>query len=117
MDYEFSYDDYGQPIAKFSVGHEAIGRWFSEEIGNDAPAIEKLLAMLRHSGPRSQQWLGAEFQLRIAQDEVEVVALALGIDVDEALPEDTNLYDAESYSGCGLQDFTVALRAWQTFVS
>jgi len=32
------------------------------------------------------------------------------------LPENTNLYDQESFSECGLQDFKQAVLMWQEFV-
>lgn len=120
MDYEFSYDETNQPIARFSLGHEAVGRWFTEELGSDQQAITKLLETVRHAEQNRLNRLhvqGSEFQLRIEQNEVEVVALAFDIDVDEPIPEDTSLYDAESYAECGLQDFKQALLSWQMFIT
>ncbi len=120
MDYDFSYDEYKRPIARFSLGHEAIGRWFTEELGSDQQAIAGLLDTVRQGEqqqPNRRHVMGAEFQLRIEKHEVEVVALALEIDADEPIPEDTSLYDAESYAECGLQDFKQALLGWQLFIA
>jgi uncharacterized protein YacL (UPF0231 family) len=120
VDYDFSHDEYKRPIAKFSIGHEAISRWFTEELGSDQQATASLLDTVRQSEQQqlnSRHILGAEFQLRIEQNEVEIIALALEIDVDEPIPEDTNLYDAESYAECGLQDFKQALLGWQIFIA
>lgn len=119
MDYEFSIDELGRPRAKFSMGAEAIGRWFSEELSDNRQVIDQLVAMveaLEHGHIIDYQQSGSEFQLRLTQDEIEVVALALDLDFDEDLPEETNLYDEELYAGCGLLDFKQALLAWQSFV-
>ncbi len=120
MDYEFSIDELGRPRAKFSMGAEAIGRWFSEELSDNQQKIKQLVALtetLEHGEISDHQQSGKEFQLRLNRNEVEVVALALALGFDEELPEDTNLYDVESYAGCGLPDFKQALLAWQSFVS
>jgi uncharacterized protein YacL (UPF0231 family) len=51
------------------------------------------------------------------QEDVEVRALSLGMEVDdEELPENTNLYDNESYAECGLEDFQQVLISWQEFI-
>lgn len=119
MDYEFSIDELGRPRAKFSMGAEAVGRWFSEELSDDLQVINQLVAIieaLEHGEINDYQQSGNEFQLRLTQNEIEVVALALDLGFDEELPEETNLYDEESYAGCGLLDFKQALLSWQSFV-
>lgn len=120
MDYEFSYDFLGQPVARFSMGHEAIGRWFSEELCNSLKRINELLNIIEQIEQRNinqRQIIGAEFELHIDINEVEIFAQALDFDHNEGLPEDTNLYDEESRSGCGLPDFKQALLSWKTFIS
>ncbi|WP_028471057.1 YacL family protein [Neptunomonas japonica] len=120
MDYEFSIDELGRPRAKFSMGAEAVGRWFSEELSDDLQQINQLIELvetLERDEISNYQQSGKEFQLRLNRNEIEVVALVLGLDIDEELPEDTNLYDVESYAGCGLPDFKQALLSWQSFVS
>ncbi|SFG81285.1 YacL family protein [Neptunomonas qingdaonensis] len=120
MDYEFSIDELGRPRAKFSMGAEAIGRWFSEELSDDQQQINQLVAIvetLEQGTISDYQQSGKEFQLRLNQNEIEVVALALDLGFDDELPEETNLYDEESYAGCGLPDFKQALLSWQSFVA
>ena len=120
MDYEFSCDECQQPVARFSLGHEALGRWFSEELCSSQHRIEELLGIIQQfevSRCGNHQILGPEFQLVINHDQVEVIALALSFDPDEELPEDTSLYNDESYAECGLQDFKQALLSWQAFIS
>jgi uncharacterized protein YacL (UPF0231 family) len=119
VDYEFSIDELGRPRAIFSMGAEAVGRWFSEELSDDLHQINLLVEVietLERDEISDFQQSGKEFQLRLNRSEIEVVALVLGLDVDEELPEETNMYDAESYAGCGLPDFKQALLSWQSFV-
>jgi uncharacterized protein len=119
VDYEFTLDEYDEPVAKFSIGHEAIGRWLSEELSNNQLLISELLDNIRRLEQRDinqHHVKGHKFQLRLSRDQIEVIGLALDIDVDEELPENTNLYDQELYAECGLQDFKQAVLSWQGFV-
>lgn len=119
MDYDFSFDEYDKPVAEFSMGHEAMGSWFSEELGANQQRIEEIIDIidqLIHRRIQQRQIEGAEYQLRMGQEDVEVRALSLELDIDEELPEDTNLYDEESFSECGLEDFQQALISWQEFI-
>ena len=119
MDYEFTLDEYGKVLAQFSIGHEAIGLWFSEELASNQVTISELLARIHELEQRKISQFriqGREFQLRLSWEQIEVLALALEIDVDEELPESTHLYDQESYAECGLQDFKQAVLRWQEFV-
>lgn len=119
MDYEFTFDDIGRPVAKLSMGAEAVGRWLSEDLGSDKGRIDQLLGIIGQLEQRKisqHQESGTEFVLRMNQDEIEVFALVLDLDVDEELPENTNLYDEESHAGCGLPDFKQALLSWRSFV-
>lgn len=119
MDYEFSFDEYDKPVAEFSMGHEAMGSWFSDELGANKQRIEELIEIIDQLiNRRIEQRLieGTEYQLRLNQEDAEVRALSLDIDIDEELPENTNLYDEESFSECGLEDFQQALQSWQEFI-
>ena len=119
MDYEFTLDEYNEPVAKFSIGHEAIGRWLSEELCSNQRIITELLDHIRQLEQHDinqHHVKGREFQLRLNRDQIEVVALTLDIDVDEELPENTRLYDQEFYAECGLQDFKQVVLSWQGFV-
>jgi len=119
VDYDFTFDEYDKPIAEFSMGHEAIGSWFNDELGANQQRIEELVdiieQLLSHR-IQQRQVDGTEYQLRMNQEDVEVVALSLGLEVDEELPENTNLYDDESYAECGLEDFQQVLISWQEFI-
>jgi len=119
MDYEYTIDEYGQLNAQFSIGYEAMGLWFNDEIESNQAVISDLLNRIDQLEQRKKSYFhleGKEFQLRLNWDGVEVLALALGVEVYEELPEDTHLYDQESFSECGLQDFKQAVLMWQEFV-
>jgi uncharacterized protein YacL (UPF0231 family) len=119
MDYEFIVDDNACPSAIFSIGHEAVGLWFSEELGRDLSAIQALLHSIERVDNRAigqDQIRGAEFQLNLEKGQITLRSLALAIDFDEPLQEGMNLYDQESYAECGLIDFKQALLRWKEFV-
>ena len=119
VDYDFTFDEYDKPIAEFSMGHEAMGTWFNDELGANQQRIEELVDIVDQLvNRRIEQRLieGTEYRLRMNQQDVEVVALSLGLDVDEELPENTNVYEDESHSECGLEDFQDALVSWQEFI-
>ena len=42
MDYEFSFDDDGKPNAVLSMGHEVLGRWLTEELGQNSSKMVDL---------------------------------------------------------------------------
>jgi len=121
VDYEFTLDGSDRPVARFSMGFEALGRWFSEELGSNQQLIEELLDIIQqleqHNINNNHQLSGKDFQLCINQDEVKVSTLKLEGSEDEVLPENTRIYNDELNSGCGLQDFKYVLLSWQEFVT
>lgn len=119
MDYDFSFDEYDKPVAEFSMGHEAIGTWFTDELGTNQQRIEELIEITDQLiSRRIEQRLieGTEYQLRLNQEDAQVRALSLDVDIDEELPENTNFYDEESFAECGLEDFQQAVQSWQEFI-
>ncbi len=119
MDYDFSFDEYDKPVAEFSMGHEAIGTWFNDELGKNEQRIEEIIEILDQLVNRriqQRQIEGTEYKLRMNQENVEVIALSLGLELDEELPENTNVYEDESFAECGLEDFQEALISWQEFI-
>jgi hypothetical protein len=119
VDYNFTFDEYDKPIAEFSMGHEAIGTWFSDELGANQQRIDELIDIidqLTHHRIQQRQIEGIEYQLRLNQENVEVIALSLDLEIDQELPEDSQFYDEESYAECGLEDFQEALVSWQEFI-
>ena len=118
MDYEFRRNLYGRYQAVFSMGHEALGLWLTEELATDQQMIVALLSKIEQLQAR-QSWQyqqpGREFILTMNQDGVEVRAALLDDMTDEA-PDELNHYDQESYACCGLDDFRQLLQSWAAFI-
>ena len=132
MDFVFRKNIDGQPTAKFSMEHEAIGRWLTEEISNNKSKIMKILTLIEQFEQGSiafKEIIGTEFQLSISHIGVEIKALNLEADYmdnfnnnefsgnDDDRSEDAELYDKESYAECGLLDFKIALLSWQKYIN
>lgn len=120
MNYQFIRDLEGSPIAQFDMGSETFSRWFSEELGNDKNKIAALLDIIQKlQSEQLKEYVlqGAEFNLSLDSDEVEIRSKTLDVDAPTELPEGTELYDQESISGCGLEDFNRVLGSWSDFVS
>jgi len=117
MDFQFKRDILGQPIASFSMGHEAIGRWLTDELGSNQTSTLNLIDMvnkIEQSLIGFREMSGSELELTLSLNGVEVSALESDIDLQD---EDSNLYESESFSECGLLDFKQALQSWLEFIS
>jgi len=117
MDYEFSFDDDGKPNAILSMGHEVLGRWLTEELGQQAEKMTELFAVidaLEREQLIEKNILGRALNLHLQKESVEVTALER--EDDEEFPDETNLYESESFAECGLLDFKQLLVDWQEFV-
>lgn len=117
MDYEFSYDYLGKPVARISMGHEAFGLWLSQEIGADPAKVDAVLQDIEQltMGKIQQKVMtGSEYQLCLSQEEAEVISHVSRIETEE-VPEEVELDETDSYAVCGLQDFELMLLSWQSF--
>jgi len=118
MEYSISQNEQQQIAIDFSMGHEALGRWFNDELGHHIENINKLLeTVLKIEAKESLQYQqqGREFRLLISDDEVEILANSL--DMETELPENTELYESELRSACGLADFKDVLLEWRHFIN
>ena len=116
MDYQFKINMDGLAEARFSMGHEAIGRWFSEELATNQNKIQQLLDMVTQVEQQLRQnthQIGHELELHISREQVQISALEFDPDIE--LPEDMEQYEHESNAECGLPDFKVVLQAWQEY--
>jgi uncharacterized protein YacL (UPF0231 family) len=119
MDYQFKTDLYGQPSAKFSMGHEAIARWLSDELSSNQNAVRKLIDLIteiENGEVGFREFNGTEFQLTINLSGIQVNPLEGSFDQDDFLLEDNNIYEGESFAECGLTDFKEVLTAWLEFI-
>jgi len=102
------------------MGHEALGRWLSEEIGTDPLRLnEVLVAIERLAAGTWHQWRleGQELSLELSREEAWIEANALRLPADPVTEtQELTLYDQESVCGCGLEDFSKVLFAWQAFL-
>ena len=118
MDYQFIKNEYDEPEAVFSSGHEALGYYLTSELANQTSKIEDIQKAIGQIQSRKIQNFvstGKAYILRIEDDDVRVSAVALEYDFDEELPESTELYDGEQTCECGLLDFSLVLEQWQIF--
>ncbi len=120
MDYELEYDYMGYPSAKFSMGHEAFGRWFTEELSKDIMLVDKILSSISQIENKTvveKNYRGKVFELIVELEQVSVRALSLDYDSEEELGDNLELFDQELMSDCGLPDFKEALISWREFIS
>lgn len=120
MEYEFRRNSLtGTYLASFSMDHEVLGQWFSEELGSELAKIQQVLDIIKEiqSGKRdSWRLIGKDFTLDLDEEQARIYANALGFEQDYELEEAMSLYDAESEAYCGLEDLEEALLSWYEFV-
>ncbi|OON39925.1 UPF0231 family protein [Izhakiella australiensis] len=118
MEYELLRDVTGQLKMRMSMGHEAVGHWFNEEVKQDLALlteVEQAAASLKGS-ERQWQRVGHEYTLWMDEEEVIIRANQLNFDGDQ-LEEGMSYYDEESLSFCGVDDFLRVVVAWREFVA
>jgi uncharacterized protein YacL (UPF0231 family) len=124
MDYQFSHDILGHPVATCELECEAFGDWLSHEIAQDTGQITLLLNTIQQLQTHQlshYQHNGKEYHLVFDKDEVELILNNNHIQEmthsEEEEDESQELSNLHIQSGCGLADFHILLQAWQTFVS
>ncbi|MFK0574023.1 YacL family protein [Endozoicomonas sp.] len=126
MDYHFQRNFSGQPEAQFSMDHEAMGIWLTDELGSNRQQLEHLLQVV-DSLEKGQRWEyfddGNEYRLHLTRDRAEVRAALLDTEMKPSAyeehdeMEELDYYDNESISHCGLDDFKTLLLSWQNFLT
>ena len=120
MDYEFENNYLGHPSAKFSMGHEAFGRWFTEDLSNDIVLVDKILSSISQIENKTivkKYFRGKVFELTVELEQASVRALSLDYDSEEELGDNMALFDQELMSDCGLTDFKATLFSWREFIA
>ncbi|PIW59761.1 YacL family protein [Shewanella sp. CG12_big_fil_rev_8_21_14_0_65_47_15] len=120
MEYEFRRNSLtGTYLATFSMDHEVLGQWFSEELGPVLAKVQQVLDVIKDiQADKLTSWrlVGNDFTLELEREQARVFANTLGFEQEYELEEDMSLYDAESEAYCGLEDFEQALLSWYEFV-
>ncbi|MBK0001195.1 YacL family protein [Erwinia sp. S43] len=118
MEYEFLRDITGVVKVRMSMGHEAVGHWFNDEVDEKNLAlldeVEAAVASVKGS-ERQWQRVGREYTLWLDEEEVIVRSNQLGFEGDE-MEEGMNYYDEESLSFCGVEDFLAVIAAYRAFL-
>lgn len=119
MDYEFTYDDYGQPVIRLEMGQEAMAQWLNGTVVRDKNQLAALLSLLENlrSGREREALLTDKgFEVQLTSEEVDVVIVSNDVLNEEYRDEGLTLYEDEQSSGCGLEDLLDLLRDWQDFI-
>lgn len=120
MEYEFRRNTLdGTVLATFSMDHEVLGRWFSEELAFKPQAIEDIfeaIRLLRASKLNQWRMIGSDLSLELDNEQARVYANVIDFEDDVELEESMSMYDSESQAFCGLEDFEQVLKSWQAFI-
>jgi len=120
MEYEFRRNILtGNLVADFSMGQEALGFWFVEELGECAEKYEALcqvITKLQVNELTHWRGVGKALTIELDTEEVRVFANELESDEEFELEGGMSLYDGESEAFCGLDDFHAVLEHWRVFV-
>ncbi|ART80895.1 YacL family protein [Oceanisphaera avium] len=114
MEFEFFRDLNGQHRARFSMGHEVMGAWLTDEV--TVVEASELLSVIKQLETGEQQEVKrsyGECSLLLTPEEAEFSAHALSFDSE--LEEGMVYYDDELYAGCGLDDLARVLVQWRDF--
>ncbi|MBK4713995.1 MULTISPECIES: protein YacL [Tenebrionibacter/Tenebrionicola group] len=117
MEYEFLSDVTGRVKVRMSMGHEALGHWFNEEVKDNLALLDVVeqAAQSVKGTERTWQRAGHEYTLWLDGEEVMVRANQLEFTADE-IEEGMRYYDEESLCLCGTEDFLQVLRAYRRFI-
>jgi len=120
MEYEFRRNTLtGNLLADFSMGQEALGFWFVEELGGCAEQYEEIcqvIAKLQLNQLIHWRRVGKALSIELDSEQVRVFANELESGEEFELEDAMSLYDGESEAFCGLDDFHVALENWRVFI-
>ena len=123
MDFEFrrnTLDD--GVVAFFSMEHQIIGRWFTEELNIDQQKLIKLKsALVQVEKGTLHDWrlIGRESTIEVTREQITIFENNLDINEDstEELEQGFSLYSAESIAYCGFEDFCNALESFEAFLA
>jgi uncharacterized protein YacL (UPF0231 family) len=121
MEYQFRRNRLeGTVFAEFSMDHEVLGRWFAEELGDDKSKTIHILtqiALIKSGTLNHMRDVGGELTIDIDSEQVRVFASVIDFEEEHLLEDSMSLYNAESESYCGLEDFESVLESWLAFIN
>ncbi len=121
MEFEFIRNTLmGEYYVKCSMGHEIVGRWLQDEVGKDWQKIERVEQLIENAlaNPQSEHLLeGTEITVSIVEDEVVVQENVLSHGEEMDADSEFDFYDCESTASCGLEDFSIMLEQWKSFLT
>jgi uncharacterized protein YacL (UPF0231 family) len=116
MEFQFSKDIFGQPLAKCELECEVFGDWLSHDLGlnlSDLTTLHGKVEQLLNKDLLDFEWQGKEYHLTFTQYEVNICLMHSEPTSDEFI----DTFDQEQNCGCGLVDFKNMLSEWQKFIS
>jgi uncharacterized protein YacL (UPF0231 family) len=120
MEFEFIKNSLtGEYLIKCEMGHEVLARWLHEEVGADAQKILEVQQLIEQSLAHPTQEIrkvGPEISLVFHNFEVQVYENSTRYDAIDDSGEDFALYDSESTSESGIEDFSSMLQQWDDFI-
>ena len=120
MEFEFIKNSFtGEYLVKCEMGQEVIARLLQEEVSTDDRTIMEIKALLSKASQFSgneHKWQGKEISLSILESEVHVYKNTLAFETLTESEEEFSLYESESYSECGLEDFLSVIEQWERFI-
>ncbi|WP_173632931.1 protein YacL [Paramixta manurensis] len=117
MEYEFLRDVTGGVKVRMSMGHEAVGHWFNEEVQENLALLDEVEAAVAQIDGSERQWqrVGHEYTLWMDDEEVMIRANSMSVEGDE-MEEGMSYYDEESLAFCGVEDFLQVVNAYRRFM-
>ncbi|MGS0674407.1 YacL family protein [Shewanella sp. 0m-4] len=120
MEYEFLRNTITDTVfARFSMDHEAVGFWLSEELADNRPLYVEICQQIeRLQNGQGNEWrlLGKALSLELDTEQARIFANDIEDNEDQELDESMSFYDGESEAFCGLEDFYEVLVSWRHFL-
>lgn len=114
MEFEFFRDLNGQHRARFSMGHEVMGAWLTDEVTmTEATELLAIIKQLEAGANQEFKKSYSECSLLLTREEAELSSHSLNFESE--LEDGMAYYDDELYAGCGLDDLARVLEQWQDF--
>ena len=117
MEYEFLRDITGVVKVRMTMGHEAVGHWFNDEVNENQTLLDNVEAAIADVKGSVRQWqhVGKEYTLLLDEEEVMIRANKLNFEGDE-MEDGMSYYDEESLAFCGVEDFLAVIAAYRAFL-